>query len=109
VYGTSGGTLQKGAANSGSVIPTRVFVRDYSGNNLSGVAVTAYGVRLTTSSTWIPVTSTGNSTTAFEYQSAQGGSYVYNLDTDGLAAGTYYFGFKVGNDPTIHTVTFSIK
>jgi len=109
VYGTTGGPLQNGAAKSGSVIPTRVFVRNASGDNQAGLTVTAYGVRLTTSATWIPVTSTGNTTTAFQYQSAQGGSYKYDLDTDGLAAGSYYFGFTVGNDPTIHTVTFSIK
>jgi hypothetical protein len=111
VYGMTGGPLQQGAAKSGSVIPMRVSLRNVGGANIStsSLAVTAYGVRLTTSATWIPVTSTGNSSTAFEFQNAQGGSYFYNLDTDGLVSGSYVLGITIGSDPVVHTVSFSIK
>jgi len=111
VYGSTGGPLQQGAAKSGSVIPIRVSLRGASGANISSssLAVSAYGVRLTSSATWIPVTSTGNSSTAFEFQNAQGGSYLYNLDTDGLVSGSYVLGITIGTDPVVHTVSFSIK
>jgi hypothetical protein len=36
------------------------------------------------------------------------GGYVFNLDTKGMAAGTYTFYYTVGNDPTKHALTFVV-
>ena len=44
----------------------------------------------------------------FRYDDSLGG-YIFNLDTTGLAAGTYTLGYTIGTDPTVHTVTFTIR
>jgi len=44
----------------------------------------------------------------FRYSADSGGSYQYNLKTDGLANGTHRFTFTVGGDPTGHSLTVVI-
>jgi hypothetical protein len=36
------------------------------------------------------------------------GSYLYQLDTTGLAAGQYLFSFTVQGDPVEHSVLFQV-
>jgi hypothetical protein len=45
----------------------------------------------------------------FRYTSGGGGSYQYNLDTAGLAAGTHELVFTVLGDPTRHSVTVMLR
>jgi hypothetical protein len=84
-------------------------VADVNGTNLgsSSLTVTAYGVRLVTSSTWQPAVSNGNQGPNFQFQS--NGTYQFTLKTNGLAAGDYVFGYTVGADTTIYTISFSVK
>ncbi|HVR41660.1 MAG TPA: carboxypeptidase regulatory-like domain-containing protein [Thermoanaerobaculia bacterium] len=98
--------------NSGATISVRIQIRDFAGNNLSSssIAVAAYGVRLTTSATWLPAQEAGGgSNLPLVFQNAGGGQYKYQLKTTGLAAGVYYFGFTIQNDPVIHLMQFTIQ
>lgn len=110
-YGTTGERISNGNGNSGSTIPFRVKV--FNANNVSlaspSLQVTAYGVRLVSSVTWLPAQSNGNQGPIFDYQNAAGGSYQFTLKTTGLAAGNYVFGYKIGADATIYTISFTVK
>jgi hypothetical protein len=95
-----------------STISVRIQILNFANQNLSSssIAVTAYGVRLTSSNTWLPAQEAGGGfNLPLQFQSAQGGQYKYQLKTTGLAPGTYYFGFTVANDPVIHTMQFTIQ
>jgi hypothetical protein len=48
-----------------------------------------------------------NPNNVFRYDASLGG-YIFNLDTKGLAVGTYTFYYKAGNDPTAHSLTFVV-
>jgi len=110
-YGTSGERISNGNGNGGSTIPFRVKV--FNANNASlaspSLQVVAYGVRLVTSSTWLPAQSNGNQGPIFDYQNASGGSYQFTLQSTGLAPGNYVFGYKIGADATIYTISFTVK
>jgi hypothetical protein len=103
-YGTTGERISNG--NGGGTIPLRVFVFNASNQSLASpsLPVTVHGIRLVSSSTWQPWTPT-----AFEYQNAQGGSYRYNLQANPLPAGDYVLGYRIGNDATIYTISFTTK
>jgi hypothetical protein len=107
-YNTTG-TKTSAGNNGGGTIPFRVTVANVNNNNLgsSSLQVLAYGVRLVTSSTWLPANSNGNQGPAFQYQN--NGGYQFTLQTNGLAAGNYVFGYTVGADTTIYTISFTVK
>jgi len=50
----------------------------------------------------------GNANPDFNFRYT-GGMYMYNLQTKGLATGTYQLGYVVGGDPTVYTVQFQIR
>lgn len=109
-YGITGGS-DAGPANSGSTIPFNVKIVNAFGTNLSSssIAVTAYGVQLVGTTTWLPAPAPGNQGADFDFQNSSGGQYRFNLKTTGLAAGDYVLGFTVAGDPIIHTVPFTIR
>jgi len=108
-FGIRGGSEKPGPANSGSTIPFAIQIIDANGANLSSedIVVTAFGVQLVGSMTWLPAVPPGNQGLDFMFQN--GGRYRFNLTTEGLASGQYVLGFTVSGDPTIHTVPFEIK
>lgn len=110
-YGFLGGPLGNQPSNVGSTIPFRIRLTNAAGGNVSSqsIAVTAYGVRLTSSNTWLPAVSNGNQGLGFDFKNAQGGSYDFTLKTTGLAAGDYVLGYTVAGDPVIHTIPFAIR
>jgi hypothetical protein len=95
---------------SGSTIPIKLEITDANGNNLSSAAtvVTAVGISLVSTSVYGPVEDSGNANPDNNFRFA-GDSYIFNLKTTGLATGLYNLYFRVGTDPTLHTVQFQIK
>ena len=63
VFGVTGGAHQTKPANPGSTIPFRIQLVDVLGNNLAdnSLVVTAYGVQMTGSTTWLPAPSANGS------------------------------------------------
>lgn len=110
-YATSGSLISGASGTAGSTFNFRVYVYNYAGVNISdpSIPVIAYGARLVGGTTWILAPQPGQQGFDFDYQNAQGHSYLYNLKTTGFAPGTYVFGYRIGADPTIYEVgTFTI-
>jgi hypothetical protein len=92
----------------GGVLPIRLQVVDASGNNLSSrdLTVTAISLVGPNGQTYTPQ-ARGHANPDNVFRHVHQG-YVYNLDTRGLPAGTYTLLVKVGNDPVLHAITFTV-
>ncbi|PYQ28513.1 MAG: hypothetical protein DMF56_14840 [Acidobacteria bacterium] len=110
-YNTTGEKISNGNGGGNSSLGFRVVVLNASNQNISASSlhVTAYGVRLTSSSTWLPATPNSGTSLLFDYQSSGGGSYRFNLKTSGLAAGNYVLGYTIGSDTTVYTISFTVN
>jgi sugar lactone lactonase YvrE len=98
------------ARQSGSTIPVEIQLTDYYGNAVSsaGVGVQAlYVVPASNPAAQLRVSSPGNSQPGNDFRFT-GGRYQYNLDTTGLADGTYTLYFMVDGDPLVHSVSFVV-
>ncbi len=95
---------------SGSTIPIKLQITGANGNNLSsaGTVVTAVGIALVSTSVYGPVDAAGNANPDNNFRFA-GDSYIFNMKTTGMGTGVYNLYFKVGADPTLHTMQFQIK
>ena len=82
----------------GSIIGT---ITDPQGAAVAGAKVVATSVRKGTSEE-----ATTNADGNFRFA---GDSYIFNLQTTGLATGVYNLYFRVGADPALHAVQFQIK
>jgi DNA-binding beta-propeller fold protein YncE len=104
------------AYKSGSTIPVKLKVLSASSNaNLSSssTVLTARSLKLLGGNTSLNVADSGNSNPDdnFRYLNGpDGGSYIFNLSTRGLQAGSYALSFYVGNDRSFfYTVKFEVK
>ncbi len=96
---------------SGSTIPIKLEITNASGNNLSSsnLSVTAVSVSLVSATvSGPPANDAGNANPDSNFR-FDNNSYIFNLQTTGLATGVYNLYFRVGADPTLHTVQFQIK
>lgn len=99
---------------SGSTVPIKLQLRDAAGKNVSsaGIAVQAVGVASLPTGAPGPLENAGNANpdNSFRYDPGlEGGGYIFNLKTKGLAPGAYELRFKAGADPTIHAVRFQVR
>jgi hypothetical protein len=87
---------------SGSTVPVKVTLCTSTGRGTASASIVLHATGVDGG----PATAPGNSQPGnnFRYTTDNGGSYQYNLKTDGLAAGTHRFTFTVGGDPTTHTI-----
>ncbi len=96
------------AAKSGSTIPIKFELCDAAGNNVSSsaIVVSAVQVVMTSTNASFVVDDAGNanpdSNFRFDGGLAPTGGYIFNLQTTGLATGTYVLTFTVAGDPTTH-------
>jgi hypothetical protein len=101
---------QAQAKHGGSTIPVEIELTDYYGNNLSspGIGVQAlYIVPASNPGVQLPVQSPGNSQPGNDFLFT-GGKFRYNLQTAGLADGTYSLYFTVDGEPLVHSVSFVV-
>jgi hypothetical protein len=101
---------QTAVHQSGSTIPIKLEITNSSGSNLSSssLTVTAVGVSLISTNVYGPASDSGNANPDGNFR-FDSGSYIFNLQTTGLATGVYNLYFRVGSDPTLHTVQFQIR
>jgi hypothetical protein len=102
------------ANKTGSTIPIKLQVLDCGGVNISSAStvLNASGLRLVGGTTSAPVVDSGNANpdSNFRYIGDAGGSYIFNLSTRGLSAGTYALRFYVGSDRSfLHSINFEVK
>lgn len=97
-------------AKSGSTIPIKLQLCDSSGNNLSSSSIVLHAVSITKVSdgTSGTVEDSGNANPDGDFR-YDGGGYIFNLSTKGLAGGTYALNFTAGSDPSVYQVQFQVK
>lgn len=90
---------------SGSTIPVKVKVCDASGKNVGAksLSVKAVGISPTGS---LNDSGKANPGMLFRFDEA---TYMFNLSTKGLAAGSYTLDYTIGNDPMVNHYAFSIR
>jgi hypothetical protein len=95
--------------HSGSTVPITIKLTDAQGHNVgsSGLPLTAVSVVGPSGS--VPLQSPGNSQPGnlFTFD-PNTKTYQFNLKTTGYTRGTYTLYFRVGDDPTLHSVSFRI-
>ena len=96
---------------AGSTIPIKLQLIDSAGNNVSGGSIVVQATQLalvaSTAASAPDDAGGANPDSNFRFDSSLAG-YIYNLRTDGLAAGTYRLSFIATGDPTVHSVQFVI-
>ena len=109
-YGVCALYDQTKAHKSGSTIPIKLQLRGPGGANLSSSGVTVAALGVVRLSDFAPgdVEDSGHANPDDNFRFA-GDSYIFNLQTKGLATGTYVLVFKAGADPSTHGVQFQIK
>jgi len=97
-------------AKSGSTIPIKLQLCDGNGSNLSSASIVLHAVSITkvSDSTSGSVSDSGNANPDGDFR-YDGGGYIFNLSTKGLAAGTYLLNFMAGSDPSVYQAQFQVK
>jgi hypothetical protein len=100
---------QTKANHSGSTVPITIKLTDALGNNVGSSSLKVTAVSVTGPSGPVPLQSPGHSQPGnlFTFDPATD-TYQFNLKTTGYTMGTYMLNFTIGNDPTLHSVTFMI-
>jgi hypothetical protein len=96
---------------AGSTIPVRIQLQDEHNANVgsAGTQLTVRAVSQLPSGSSVDASASGNANpgSAFRFD---GGAYIYNLSTRGLAPGSYVLSFFVGNERGyLYTVPFTLK
>jgi hypothetical protein len=94
---------------AGATLPIKLQVTDATGNNLSSANLTVTAITLTgpNGQTYTPhAKGWANLDNVFRHVHH---GYTYDLNTRGLPAGTYTLLVKVGNDPVLHAITFTVR
>ncbi len=97
------------ANKSGSTIPIKFQLCDAAGNDVSSSAITVTALQVvmlsTNASSTVIDAGNANPDNNFRFDSTLGltGGYIFNLQTTGLATGTYLLTFTVPGDPTTHS------
>ena len=97
------------AKQSGSTYPIIVAVCDANNQNVStpGMVLSAVGWGVSTP-TFSPVPDAGNSNGNGTFRNT-GGSFMWNLQTTGMASGNYNMFFTISGDPTLHFAPFAVR
>ena len=96
------------AVHAGAALPIKLALSDALGNDLSSASLSITAVTLVGPNgvTYTPQAK-GNANPNNEFRHV-GFGYLYNLDTTGLAAGTYTLCVEVAGDPVPHEISFVI-
>src|SRR5438034_338345 len=99
---------------SGAIFPIKLYLGDASGNDVSSTAVPLHATRITSASGYsASMTSPGSANPggSFRFEAALGpaGGYILNLNTTGLASGSYTLQFSAGSHPLPHALNFAVR
>jgi hypothetical protein len=96
---------------SGSTIPLKLEITDDAGNNMGSTGLPIYAVSIVgQDGNQAPLQSPGNADpdNLFKYD-PQTGVYQFNLKTTGFSSGLYTLYFRVGEDPTLYSLSFTVS
>lgn len=97
---------------AGSTLPLKVMLCDAAGNNMSsaGLGLMAQSVVRISDDVSGEVQDSGNANPDANFRySADLDGYIYNLQTTGLAGGTYAVTVRAGTDAFVHKLFFQVK
>jgi len=103
------------AFKSGSTIPIKLQLSNLAGGDVSSASIVVTAIRLVQTSTNAvsDVQDAGNANpdNNFRFDPTLGisGGYIFNLSTQGLAAGSYTLIFTVSGDPASHSLPFQLR
>ncbi|HEX6623132.1 MAG TPA: hypothetical protein VF064_05430 [Pyrinomonadaceae bacterium] len=102
------------AHRGGSVIPIKLRLVDANGVNVSSqnIALTALGTSRLSDEAPGEVADAGAANPDYNFRFTTfdaAGGYIYNLNTSGLATGTYVLTFRVAGDTMTYATRFSIR
>jgi hypothetical protein len=104
------------AVKSGATYPLKMYLCDVNSKDVSSSAIVMHATSIFMSTTFTGApedAGNANPDSDFRFDSTLGpsGGYIFNLQTKGLAGGTYGFTFTVSADPTTHSVSpgFGVK
>ena len=104
---------QTRSVESGAAFPIKLYLCDASGNDVSSTTVALHATQVIGSAYTGALTSPGNANPSsdFRFDGTLGpaGGYIFNLNTTGLASGTYSLQFGAGSDPVPHAVSFGVR
>jgi hypothetical protein len=94
--------------HAGAALPIKLALSDALGNDLSSASLSITAVSLVgPNGVSYTLQSKGNANSNNEFRHV-GFGYLYNLDTTGLAAGTYTLYVEIAGDPVLHAISFVI-
>jgi len=98
------------AVHAGSCLPVKLEVTNATGTDISSsnIAVTATSLVGPGGVVALKPEGNANPNNLFRYDASLGG-YIFNLDTKGQTSGTYTLYYTIGNDPTLHSLTFVVS
>ena len=99
------------AKQSGSTIPLMLEITDDAGNNLGSMDLLVQALFVVDQNgNEVPLQSPGNANpdNLFQYD-PQTGIYQFNVKTTGYSSGLYTLYFEVGDDPTLHSLSFGVS
>lgn len=100
---------QTKSVHGGATIPIKLDLCDVNGNNVSSAGVIVHATQIIATSGFTgPVDDSGNANPDNDFRFV-GFGYIFNLNTKGLASGTYMLQFTAGSDPVTHSVNFGVK
>jgi hypothetical protein len=101
---------QSKAVKSGAVKPIKLQLCDEAGVNLSasGLVLHAVGLQRMDGTASAQVEDAGNANPDYDFRYT-GDAYMFNLDTDGLASGTWHVKFVVNGGAHVYRVAFDVK
>ncbi|MEP6961975.1 MAG: PxKF domain-containing protein [Acidobacteriota bacterium] len=102
-------------SKAGSTVPIKLQLCNSTGTNLSSSSVIPHAISVSQSSSnttgVVADSGSANPDNDFRYDPTIGssGGYIFNLNTKGLAPGTYTLNFRVGSDATTYAAPFQLK
>jgi hypothetical protein len=100
------------ANNSGSTVPIQIQLADAEGvlGGSPAPVLTAVDVVDASGSVVGPPQSPSNSQPGNQFKGdSKSRTYQFNLQTTGYAPGTYTLRFRIGSDPTLYTISFTVR
>ena len=104
------------AFHAGATIPVKLQICNSNGSDLSSSNLTVHAIAVvqvsTDTSTQVQDSGNANPDNDFRFDASLGtgtGGYIFNLNTTGLATGTYKLNFNVSGDSFIYSALFRVK
>jgi hypothetical protein len=111
IYGIDTSADPSKAKRSGSTIAEKVEITDAAGNDVGALGLQVQALYVVDQDVNpVALQSPGNANPGNLFQfDPRTGLYQFNIKTTGYSAGTYWLYFEVGDDPSVHSLSFAVS